>query len=184
MQYNLTSDANLDELLSVALASAVQFNIDSWIRRAIASQEVNKVFNPSHIDDTIGLAMVGTVSVEMPDTNMDIIYHAPNADLITYLANIKALQPTAQFSSTHVMDADGFMAWHTNKGQSPTLPHRLYVTHNAVEGSIFKYIASGSGVVTTINEPIGWYAKVFDVETEFLHCIKSGGLRHSIGIRF
>lgn len=114
--------------------------------------------------------------------NYDLIIWQQDQCILEYRDKINDIYPQANISSTHYMDKDGFMQWHTNRGESPERPRRIYVTFNKELGSFFKYVKDG--IVCKYDEPIGWYAKVFNVETEIPHCIYANGPRWSLGMRF
>jgi hypothetical protein len=77
---------------------------------------------------------------------------------------------------------DGYMGWHTNH-RPPThgSDFRVYITHNQFEGNTFKYVTDK---VNTIEEPLGWSIKVFDVTKPLWHCVTAlRGGRYSLGLR-
>lgn len=185
---DLTKNQSFDSnsLLNIAIDNAKFFDLSKWQVRPIKSKEANYVYEPMYSDDERGLSLLDKVIVAPVPENYDYIFHANNQQLQKYIDDIKGclidLDPS--FSSTHFMDENGFIDWHTNRGESPLKPYRLYVTHNKIEGSVFKYIERETGEVITVVEPVGWYAKLFNTDDNILHCVKSNGLRHSIGIRF
>lgn len=181
---NLTNNTLLDVVLQKAISKTLEFNVLYWKVFPINSPEANCVYRECYSNDDRGLSLKGSYIVTPVPENMDYIHWHDNLELLGYLSNMQEIIPSAVFSSTHYMDANGFMDWHTNKGESPVKPYRLYITYNDSEGSFFKYIPTGSNQVVTFNEPIGWYAKVFYVEEELLHCVKSNANRYSIGMRF
>jgi len=179
---NLTS-RDFAALLSTASAFVGGIDPRKWPVRRLDGREVNAVYNDRHTNEDIGPSLKGG-HFPIPESNWDHIVVPGNTVLEDYLRLIQQIESTASFSSTHFMDADGFMEWHTNKGESPEKPHRLYATYNDAPGSFFRYIPNGSTEVITLEEPVGWYVKVFNVEVELLHCIRSRANRWSIGIRF
>lgn len=185
---NLTKDDELDgsKLLNIAILNANLFDLEQWRIRPISSQEANHVYDPMYSDNERGLSLLDKVIVAPVPENYDYIFHANNPQLQKYIDDVKSflINKDPSFSSTHFMDESGFIDWHTNKGESPLKPYRLYVTHNTLEGSVFKYIDREANEVVTVVEPVGWYAKLFNTDENIVHCVKSNGNRYSIGIRF
>ena len=108
-----------------------------------------------------------------------------NNKLVTdYVECMKKAHSIINISGSHYMDSNGFIQWHTNQHERPGFNYRLYVTYNKDKGSLFKYILPGENKVTVFVEPVGWYAKVFSIEKELLHCVKANGPRYSFGLFF
>lgn len=184
LNFNLT-DENLSEALEIACRHWVDFDPRFLAVQVLKSPEVNIPFDEAYVEDDAGIRMLDNPYLNDPGTcalNYDLIRWEQHREIIDYLERIQGLFPTASVSSAHYMERDGFMEWHTNRGQSPSKPRRIYVTYNSLSGSVFKYAAKGR--VLTIDEPIGWYAKVFNVENHIPHCIHAHGPRWSLGIRF
>ena len=183
---NLLSNNQYGDLLEAAIEAAQKFDLLSWKVRQITSKEANWPYDDIFSDDARGVSLVGEVIIAPVPENYDYIFYHDNPQLNAYLLSVKDIlkDKDPSFSSTHFMDDKGFIDWHTNTGESPLKPYRLYVTYNQSVGSFFKYIDNDSKTVITINEPIGWYAKLFNTDDRVLHCVKSGGNRYSIGIRF
>lgn len=181
---NLTKDESLDGLLIEAMNHVKAFTIDEWKVRTLISSDANVIYEPKYSSDEVGLSLIGAVIPSIVPKNFDHIQNSINEQLKGYLKSVHdyLIDKAPAFSSTHFMDENGFIDWHTNTGESPLKPFRLYVTLNKIEGSVFKYINNDE--VTTIVEPVGWYAKVFNTDDRILHCVKSSGNRYSIGIRF
>lgn len=151
----------------------------------ITALEANVPFEERYISDAYGLERLGLPNPVRPaPCIMSLITWQQHAATLAYRERIQKHLPQASISSTHYMDKGGYMAWHTNQGESPEKPHRLYVTYNDVPGSLFRYIVPSEGNVITLEEPVGWYAKLFYVEDEFPHCLYANGPRWSLGMRF
>lgn len=131
-----------------------------------------------------GLAMRGKFPRSPTSYSMKAIVWERIPELLLLRERIQSVIPNAVFSGSHFMSEEGYMSWHTNQFDSACKPHRLYMTYNSAVGSQFKYIVPGENVVTTFEEPEGWYAKLFYIEDEFPHCIKAGANRWSFGMRF
>ena len=176
---------NLMFLLDVAEEHWFDKNPNNMIIKEILSPEANHVLLDSYIADEFGILRYENPMVRdnpVHAFNYDLINWHSDDDILNYRQKINAHYPNASISSTHYMDKGGFMQWHTNRGESPDKPRRIYVTYNSETGSFFKYVKDGS--VVRYNEPIGWYTKVFNVEIELPHCIYANGPRWSLGMRF
>ena len=179
MFYNLTDlEYSITEMVEL-FDGVIPLN---WEILHINDRDTNIEFNPILVDDSHGISLKGTEFVGIPKCNMDVLYKNEFTSKYINLINKKFKNATS--SSFHYMDKNGFLTWHTNQGESPEKPFRFYATYNDTEGSFFKYIPFGENVVVTINEPVGWYFKLFYVEDELLHCMKSNGNRYSLGMRF
>lgn len=145
----------------------------------------NTKFPSDHgYSDAQGLALRGKYPRSPASYAMKAIVWERLPELLALRNAIQDIIPNAVFSGSHFMTHEGYMSWHTNQFDSAAKPHRLYMTYNASTGSQFKYIIPGDDKVSVFEEPAGWYAKVFYIENEFPHCIRSGTDRWSFGMRF
>ena len=179
MIYNFT-ETNYDGLLNAVKSYWVGKVPDNMKIVELNDVSANVPFINSYISDESGI-LVETNGSNLPCI-MSLISWQNDKLILDYLDLVKSFHPQARISSTYYMKCGGYMAWHTNRGESPAVPNRLYATYNDVEGSVFKY--SKNGEVFTILEPIGWYIKIFSTDVEFPHCLYSNGNRWSLGMRF
>lgn len=181
---DLTSE-KLGWLLDIAAAHWDHHLPDDMVIQKIVSPEANCQLDEHYLSDENGLLKYQNprpIDFPICALNYDLIIWQQHVYTLEYAEKIRAVYPNANISSTHYMDKNGFMQWHTNRGESPERPRRIYVTFNKESGSFFKYVKDG--IVHKYEEPVGWYAKVFNVEKEIPHCIYANGPRWSLGMRF
>lgn len=77
----------------------------------------------------------------------------------------------------------GRMGWHTNSDGKVDGVLRLYAVYNSTNDSVFSYLDKNSGAIRSIKEPMGWSAKLFSIEDQFWHCVKSNSVRLSLGFQ-
>lgn len=155
-----------------------------WLVTPFRSAEANYPFNPEFVSDERGLAIGRRPFIDECPSSMKFIDRLTTPAIMEWLDEIRLLRPRASLSGTHYMDSNGFIAWHTNQLDRPQSKYRLYATFNETVGSVFKYILPGTTEVVVFEEPVGWYFKLFRVDTAMPHCVVSGSQRWSIGTHF
>lgn len=183
MFLNLTGVA-CDDLVAATEAYWVNKLPHQWTVTPSKKAETNYPFNAEFVSGSRGLEIDKRPFVDECPSSIGFIERVANNDFIEWLSVVSQFYPDAGLASTHYMDEVGFMAWRT--GQLDRIPskYRLYATFNATTGSVFKYILPGTTEVVVFEEPVGWYFKLFRVDTAMPHCVVSGSQRWSIGTHF
>ncbi len=180
---NLTDDLD-NEIMITAL--------DYW--KDIKLSDLDIMILPGHLgnrthcvtdtSDITGLSLKGFDFRTTECRSSMKLIHPDNIIIKDYVSLMKSKHGIASFSGCHYMDEAGFIQWHSNQFDRPGFNYRIYVTHNDEEGSLFKYIVPNTDTVVTYIEPKGWYAKLFNIEQELIHCVESHAKRYSIGLYF
>jgi hypothetical protein len=180
---NLTEDIGNDILLE---SLGYWLDKDVTLIKLIRSPHAmgNRIHRLADTDDRKGLAGKG-VDFRLKECRSNMLLINPNSRYVKdYIQLMKDKFYIKDLSGSHYMDENGFIQWHTNQHERPGYHYRVYVTYNEKRGSLFKYILPGTNKVISYEEPIGWYAKVFSIEKELLHCVKANGPRYSFGLFF
>lgn len=180
---NLTEDIK-DDILITAVSYWLYKDITASLIIPFKGLLGNRVRDIHDTDNLVGLTSKGKDfrNIECR-SNMSLI-NPNDASLKAYIDYMRLKHGISDISSMHFMDEKGFIQWHTNQFERPGFNYRIYVTYNDKEGSLFKYILPDTDVVITYVEPKGWYAKVFNIEKELIHCVESHANRYSIGLYF
>lgn len=180
---NLTEDVGNDILLDSLeyWSDKTPTDIPLLITNGYSGKRLHKSRDTS---DVTGLSSKG-IDFRLRECRSCISIMDPRHDLIkNYIEFMKNRHGIVNLSGSHFMDENGFIQWHTNQHERPGYNYRVYVTNNEKRGSVFKYILPDTNKVISYEEPIGWYAKVFSIEKELLHCVKANGPRYSFGLFF
>lgn len=180
---NLTKDIR-DDILITAVSYWLYKDITTSLIIPFKGHLGNRVHDIHDTDNLVGLTSKGKDfrSIECR-SNMSLI-NPNDSSLKAYIDYMRLKHGISDVSGMHFMDENGFIQWHTNQHERPGYNYRVYVTNNEKRGSVFKYILPDTNKVISYEEPIGWYAKVFSIEKELLHCVKANGPRYSLGLFF
>ena len=172
------------DILSAALDYWVNIKTSDLVVVPFPGELGNRIIQDHDISDEVGLKSKGMDFRLTECRSCMKLIHPNNPIIVNYISLFKDNFNIVNYSGCHYMDVNGFIQWHTNQHERPGFNYRLYVTFNEKSGSVFKYILPGTNEVITFAEPTGWYAKLFSIEDEFLHCVKANGPRYSFGLFF
>lgn len=183
MFLNLTDELT-DDLVTLTTSHWTTLLPHDWLVTPFKNAEANYPFDARYVSDERGLELDVRPFLDECPSNIKFIDRLTTPAIMEWLDEIRLLRPSAALSGTHYMDPNGFIAWHTNQLDRPQSKYRLYATFNETVGSVFKYIHPGTTEVVVFEEPVGWYFKLFRVDTAMPHCVVSGSQRWSIGTHF
>lgn len=180
---NLTKDLD-NEIMFSALDYWKDIELSDLDIMTLPGHLGNRKHTAGDTSDLAGMSLKGFDFRTAECRSSMKLIHPDNTIIKDYVSLMKGKHGIVSFSGCHYMDQSGFIQWHSNQFDRPGFNYRIYVTYNDKEGSLFKYILPDTDVVITYVEPKGWYAKVFNIEKELIHCVESHANRYSIGLYF